>query len=79
MHWTSTWDQDDSSLTYTVYRDGIAVGTQTAVARFWSLGDLSFTDTGLAPGSSHTYRVVAGDAAGNRVSGGPSDPVVVAS
>lgn len=77
--WTRTWDQDDASLTYTIYRDGEAVGTKVGVARFWSLTGLSFTDTGLAPGSTHTYRVVASDAAGNRVSGGTSGPVTVAS
>jgi hypothetical protein len=77
--WTRTWDQDDSSLTYTIYRDGDAVGTKVGVARFWSLTGLTFSDTGLAPGSTHTYRIVVSDAAGNQVSGGTSDSVVVAS
>ncbi|MFQ6171704.1 DNRLRE domain-containing protein [Oryzobacter sp. R7] len=52
---------DDRGVTgYRVYRDGTAVG-----------GDLpatatSYTDTGLATGSTHTYEVDAVDAAGNR-------------
>jgi hypothetical protein len=77
--WTRTWDQDDASLTYTIQRDGEKVGTKVGVARFWSLTGLSYLDTGLTPGSVHTYRVVVSDAAGNRVSGGTSAAVTVAS
>jgi chitodextrinase len=41
---------------YNVYRDGIKVVTVVAT---------SFTDTGLAMGTTHTYQVAAVDAAGN--------------
>ena len=29
VEWPSNWDRDNASLTYTVYQDGIAVGTVT--------------------------------------------------
>jgi chitodextrinase len=56
---TLTWDAstDDTAVTaYRVWRDGAVV--QTVTTPGW-------TDTGLAPSSTHTYAVDAGDAAGN--------------
>jgi chitodextrinase len=41
---------------YTVYRNGSAIATTSAT---------SYTDTGLAPGTTYTYTVSAYDAAGN--------------
>src|SRR5262249_9568151 len=41
---------------YQVYRDGVLVGTAPS---------LNYLDSGLAPGSSHSYTVRAVDAAGN--------------
>ena len=52
---------------YTVTRDGIAIATVAAAPQ-------SYLDTGLGPGSSHSYTVEAFDAAGNRSA--PSAPVV---
>jgi len=54
------WDaaSDDVGIAgYRVYRDGVLVG---------SPGGTTFTDTGLAVGSSYTYSVTARDAAGNQ-------------
>jgi PKD repeat protein len=66
LFWKSVWDRDDASLTYDVYRDGgPTIGNFTAKSNFWTLPGLSFTDTGVAPGTTHTYKVRAKDKDGN--------------
>jgi chitodextrinase len=53
------WDAstDDTAVTaYRVWRDGVLAATVTTT---------EWTDTGLAPASSHSYAVDAGDASGN--------------
>ena len=65
-----------SSLTYRVFRDASLAGTFASS----STTTVSFTDTGLAPGSTHTYTVTAADAAGNvSPASEVSDPIVVQS
>ena len=59
LHWTAASD-DYSVYYYRVERDGVLVGAPTAT---------DFTDTGLVPGTTVTYRVAAVDAGGNT---GPS-------
>jgi fibronectin type 3 domain-containing protein len=55
LSWTAS--TDNVGVTgYQVYRDGVLVGTASG---------LSYLDSGLAPGSSHSYTVRAVDAAGN--------------
>jgi len=69
--WTATSDMDDETLTYSVIRDSNTAApayTTTVTARFFELPRIGFVDTGLAPGSTHTYRVIARDASGNSVS-----------
>ena len=64
--WNSTWDRDDKTLTYDVYRDGgpsIATVTQDSV--FWKLPGLGHTRHRPAGGSTHTYKVRAKDSDGN--------------
>lgn len=60
--WQASWDRDDGTLTYLVYRTGVAqpVGTVTADSRYWSRPTLSFTD-GPLPTGTYTYRVAATD------------------
>jgi len=56
-----TWaaSSDNVGVTaYEVYRDGATTATATVTTN-------AFTDTGLAAGSTHSYRVRARDAAGN--------------
>ncbi|MCU1557980.1 MAG: hypothetical protein JWN09_1975 [Microbacteriaceae bacterium] len=68
VSWPADWDRDNESLTYQVYRDGktaTAAYTTTVNSRFWDQPTISWVDTGLAPGSTHTYRVRATDAFGN--------------
>ena len=55
LHWTAASD-DYSVYYYRVERDGVLVGAPTAT---------DFTDTGLVPGTTVTYKVAAVDAGGN--------------
>ena len=63
------WDRDDITLSYRVVRDGTTVYTTTGDSEFWNRPFLGFTDTGLSPGSTHTYRVYASDPDGNTATG----------
>jgi chitodextrinase len=72
LSWAGSFD-DSPPVTYRIYRDGdpTPVGETTAT---------SFSDTGLAQGSTHTYTVGAVDAASNVSAISPaSDPVLVSS
>jgi len=55
LSWTAATD-DRAVAGYQVLRDGVTVGTPAG---------LSFTDTGLTPGTTYSYTVRALDAAGN--------------
>jgi len=69
--WLATTDDDDEQLVYRVYRDGATTPVFTSpVVRstFWIRPNLSFTDSGLAPGSTHTYQVDAIEAKGTNKS-----------
>jgi hypothetical protein len=69
--WQATTDDDDETLIYRVYRDGATTPVFTSPSTrstFWILPTLSFVDTGLAGGSTHTYRVDAKEANGTNVS-----------
>ena len=59
LTWMAAVDDHASTLLYRVFRDGGAtpVGTTSSA----STGSVSFRDTGLAPGSTHTYQVSASD------------------
>ena len=66
VSWTTTWDMDNQTLTYRVLRDNTTVvNTSTKTSTFWQLSGMSYTDTGLAHGSTHTYKVQAVDPFGN--------------
>jgi PKD repeat protein len=70
VYWQANVDFDNEFLTYRVIRDGNTaspVWTGTAGSHRWERRWMGFTDTGLAAGSSHTYRVSATDAFGNVV------------
>jgi hypothetical protein len=69
--WQATTDNDDEHLIYRVYRDGSSTPIFTTPAvrsTFWIKPTLSFTDTGLDPGSTHTYTVDAVEANGANTS-----------
>jgi PKD repeat protein len=79
--WQATWDQDNQNLTYNVFRDGGAtpVYTVTQASTFWQLPTMGFVDTGLTPGSTHTYRVQVVDPDGNKTGSGTSNTVTISS
>jgi hypothetical protein len=74
-------DQDDGTLTYSIYRNGVTapVGTLTATSWPWALPVLHFRDSGLTPGSAHTYQVTASDGVNTSAKSPASDSVTVAS
>jgi chitodextrinase len=76
-----TWQaSSDASLpiTYRIYRDGNPV--PIASVQSSSTTTVTFLDSGLVPGSTHTYRVDAVDAVGNVGPLSPvSDPITVLS
>ncbi|MGV9995035.1 LamG-like jellyroll fold domain-containing protein [Streptomyces sp. NPDC003374] len=63
VHVRSSYDTDDSHLTYRIYKDG---GT-TPVHEFsadslpWSRPQVTWTDTAVAAGETHSYRVSVSD------------------
>jgi PKD repeat protein len=70
--WQATFDQDNEALTYKVVRDGqtaTPIFTKTVNSTFWNEPTMGFTDTGLTPGSTHSYRVYVYDPLNNSVVG----------
>ncbi|CAN5138836.1 hypothetical protein BH09ACT1_BH09ACT1_05760 [soil metagenome] len=63
--WPSNYDSDNQKLTYTVRRNGVTVYSTTNLSVFWDQPGNTFVDTGLTPGASYTYQVVATDPFGN--------------
>jgi concanavalin A-like lectin/glucanase superfamily protein len=78
---TAVSDRDNGTLTYSIYRDGgsTPAGTVTATSWPWALPVLHFRDTGLAPGSTHTYQVSASDGTSTTARSAASAPVTVSS
>ena len=76
----ATHDREDGTLTYSLYRDGgsTPIATATMESWIWTKPTWRFTDTGLAPGSSHTYRVRASDGSANSSQSPVSNTVTVA-
>jgi hypothetical protein len=63
VSFTSTTDIDDGLLTYRLFRDNSSSPIYTTALETdpWQHPVVRFTDTGLAPGSTHTYQVNASD------------------
>ena len=77
LTWAASTDNESTDLTYRVYRDGVDPGNQIAEFQSSSTGTVSFTDTGLWPGSTHTYSVEAIDEVGNESNKVTSAPISV--
>jgi hypothetical protein len=60
---TTSLDDDDTDLTYNIYRDKGATPIATTVAHslYWRQPQISYQDSGLAAGSSHFYQVEVSD------------------
>ncbi|WP_374009470.1 PKD domain-containing protein [Leifsonia sp. LS-T14] len=72
ISWPANWDRDNVTLKYELLRDGNnthPVYTQTVNSTFWNRPNMGFVDTGLAPGSTHGYRLRVTDPFGNQVLG----------
>ncbi|WP_255513602.1 PKD domain-containing protein [Homoserinibacter sp. GY 40078] len=68
VSWTADWDRDDPTLEYQLIRDGKTASpiyTTQVTSNFWTLPTINYLDTGLDPGSTHTYRVRVIDPWGN--------------
>ncbi|WP_405488682.1 LamG-like jellyroll fold domain-containing protein [Streptomyces sp. NBC_00096] len=67
VRWRTSYDQDDSKLTYRIYRNGSAtpIATVSAESLSWVRQQASWTDATAKAGQSYSYRVSATDAAGN--------------
>ncbi len=60
LTWAGSTDNVSSTLQYRVYRDGGLIAITPS-----SASTVHYTDTGLAPGSTHTYSILASDLSGN--------------
>ncbi|MGW2111520.1 LamG-like jellyroll fold domain-containing protein [Streptomyces sp. NPDC001948] len=63
VDWQTSFDTDDGELTYRIYKDGAStpVHTTTGYSLFWDRPQLSWTDTDVAAGETHSYRISASD------------------
>lgn len=63
VRWRSSYDTDDGRLTYRVYKDGAStpVHEVSSDSRPWSRPQLTWTDTDVAAGETHSYRISASD------------------
>lgn len=74
----TAWDYDNEVLTYDVLRDNTTwVNSSQLKSNFWTLPTASYTDSGVAPGSSHYYQVRIKDPFGN-TTWSPKSAVVTA-
>jgi hypothetical protein len=60
---TGTYDRNDGDLQYALLRDGgsTPITTWSGSSTAWAIPTTVYEDTGLAPGSTHTYRLQASD------------------
>ncbi|MBX0299473.1 PKD domain-containing protein [Cryobacterium sp. 1639] len=77
LSWPANYDRDNEHLSYEVLRDGVSVTTLVASSTVWNRPAIAWTDTGLTPGASHSYRLRVTDPFGNERIGN-SVPVTVA-
>lgn len=77
LTWGASSDNQSTSLTYQVFRDG-NLSTPVGQVVGGTSGTISFHDSGLAAGSSHTYQIKAVDGANNvSVASDPSATITV--
>lgn len=79
VSWATTWDRDNRDLTYRVIRnnqEATPITVRTIATNEWERPDQGFIDTGLTPGSSVTYRIIASDGTGNVVRSFPASTTV---
>ncbi|GCE76118.1 PKD domain-containing protein [Cellulomonas biazotea] len=67
VSWTANADFDNEDLTYTVLRNGQAVGSVERQSQIWMRPTQGYTDTSATPGATYTYAVRATDPYNNSV------------
>jgi hypothetical protein len=67
VRWRTSWDRDNARLSYRLYRDGVVINTRTLSSTFWQRPMTEYLDS-VAPGTTHSYRVVVTDSFGNAIS-----------
>ncbi|WP_030348180.1 hypothetical protein [Streptomyces sp. NRRL S-1022] len=60
LRWRASWDRDDASLTYRLYRDGKPVSRQQQSSTYWDRPWMSHTDS-VGAGTRHEYRLTVTD------------------
>lgn len=67
VRWRTSFDPDDSKITYKIYRNGATtpIQTMTADSLEFERRQASWVDTTVVAGQTYTYRVSATDGAGN--------------
>lgn len=82
ISWATNRDDDNDYLTYRLYRDDQNASgllhTRSVRAHWWNPLSMGYSDTGVAPGSTHRYRVAVTDPFGN-IANSPWVTVTVAS
>ncbi|MEV0007041.1 LamG domain-containing protein [Streptomyces sp. NPDC051840] len=80
VNWQTSFDTDDGELTYRIYKDGAStpVHTTTGYSVFWDRPQLKWTDTDVAAGETHSYRITASDGT-NTSAKSPAQSATVAS
>lgn len=76
--WTANTDMDDRKLRYEVLRDGVEVGSLSAVSYFWDRPQLTLTDSDVKAGSTYRYAIRAVDPDDNAVTSPPTTITVPA-
>ncbi len=78
IRWRAGYDRDDQNLSYTVLRNGVAVGALSAVSQFWNRPNLSFIDAGLKAGTKYKYEVLISDPDSNTAVTGSTTVITAA-
>ncbi|MET4136513.1 LamG-like jellyroll fold domain-containing protein, partial [Pseudarthrobacter sp. PvP090] len=68
VSWPANWDQDNTNLSYELVRDNrtaTPIYKASLESTFWNRPVMKYVDSGLEPGSSHSYRVYVKDPFGN--------------
>lgn len=75
LAWSASHDDSASSILYSVFRDGAS--TAVGQVSSSSTGTVTFDESGMDPGSTHTWRVSASDGSNSSGLSPASDPLTL--